>query len=94
MGGTITLVTTYPYDDTATIVVINNADMPLYVRIPGWASHATVYVNESPQATPANGTMLRVPLSKGQNTVVINFNPSIRLEPGYNGCGDWNIYVD
>ena len=57
--GTISLVTDYPYDDVATVVVINNAPLPVYLRIPVWANNASVFVNERQIAAP-NGTMLKV----------------------------------
>ncbi len=59
-GASINLITDYPYDDVATIVVIANAPLPVYVRIPVWATNATLYVNEEQQPTPQNGTMYKV----------------------------------
>jgi hypothetical protein len=40
--------------------VIANAPLPVYVRIPGWASAATVFVNEAQQTDIQNGTMFKV----------------------------------
>jgi DUF1680 family protein len=53
-------VTNYPYDDEVTIVVLANAPLPLYVRIPCWASNASLWLNEQELPQPSNCTMFKV----------------------------------
>ncbi len=59
-GGSVSVVTDYPYDDVVTVIVLANSAMPVYLRIPVWATNATVYANEQLQEQPANGTMYQV----------------------------------
>ena len=83
-GATVQTITNYPYDDTVTIVTLSSAAFPLYVRIPGWATNATIYLNEQQLKQPLNGTMYKVNIVDQHSTVTINFNPTIRIEQGYN----------
>ena len=77
-GGVVDLETSYPFDDTATVTVTNkdSAPMPVYLRIPEWATKATVN-----GAAAANGTMFKTAAKANADTkFVIAFNPEIRVE--------------
>lgn len=37
-GAKITILTDYPFSDTISVTVQANYDMPLYLRVPGWAT--------------------------------------------------------
>lgn len=76
-GGTIDVDGEYPFDDVMTVTVNASKDaIPLQLRIPSWATAATVNGTKA-----ANGTMYRVVCDPLQTTVVtIRFNPEIRLE--------------
>jgi len=80
-GDTVDIDTAYPYEDTVRIHVTAAKAMPLYVRIPGWASNATVN-----GAAAKNGTMHKVDCEAGGNTVTLELNPEIRLETWDNGA--------
>jgi DUF1680 family protein len=41
-GSTVDIETNYPFDDQITVTLVAKKDMPLYVRIPAWATKATV----------------------------------------------------
>ena len=68
----------YPFGDTATITVTANKPTTLKVRIPGWASHATVDGKPAP-----NGTLVAVPCLVGKTTVVVDLKPKVRVERGW-----------
>lgn len=75
-GSTVDIDTDYPYEDDVRITVDAKAAMPLYVRIPGWATAATI--NGKP-AGP-NGTMVKQMCSAGKNMFTLSFSPDIRIE--------------
>jgi DUF1680 family protein len=86
-GATVNVVTEYPFGDNITVTVSNRpAGMPLYVRIPPWATTATYSVNggaNTPIPAAAANTMYSVPLNGATGntvTVVIEFNPAIRVD--------------
>jgi len=74
-NSTVEIVGNYPFDDQMTVNVQATKEMPLYLRIPGWATAATV--NGDPTT---NGTMHKVSCPVGWSTVDIQFNPEIRFE--------------
>src|SRR5437868_6867705 len=86
-GAVVTVTTDYPFDDSVSIVVDNRpAGMPVYVRIPMWATAATVSVNggaPTPVGAAAANTMYSVPLGGATGpsvTIVLNTNPAIRVD--------------
>eukprot|EP00928_Gymnodinium_smaydae_P081874 TRINITY_DN65310_c0_g1_i1.p1 TRINITY_DN65310_c0_g1~~TRINITY_DN65310_c0_g1_i1.p1 ORF type:complete len:720 (-),score=51.12 TRINITY_DN65310_c0_g1_i1:151-2271(-) len=75
--GHVEIVTAYPFADDAQVIVTSAKPTNLYMRIPSWASEAEVPLLGG---RVANGTMVRVPVPAGRLSVVVNFNPKIRLE--------------
>jgi hypothetical protein len=86
---TVSIATEYPFGDTATVTVTpsSSAPVPVQLRIPSWASGATLSINGgAPQPlTGSNGTFFPT-TATGATTFTINFNPTIRLETYYNGA--------
>ena len=76
-AGTLDVQTDYPFDDTVTVVVNNSGakPMPLYLRVPTWATGATVDGQPA-----ANGTMAKVQCPVGSSTHTLELHPEIRLE--------------
>jgi hypothetical protein len=80
--------TDYPFDDVVTVTVTGaTAGMPLYVRIPSWATAATLAVNGGAAAPVggANGTMFKVAAPAATTTVVLDTAPTLRVSTWYNG---------
>jgi hypothetical protein len=89
-GGSLTVDTEYPFGDSVTMTYAGTAgSTPLYVRIPSWATAATITVGGAAPVSvgSANGTMYAVgPVAAG-TPVVLATNPSVRLSgPWYNGA--------
>merc|ERR1719272_2334695 len=80
-GSVVDIETEYPFEDVATITVTAKKDMPVYLRIPNWATQATVDGNAA-----ANGTMWKGEAKQGTTKFVIEFNPTVRLEEWDNGA--------
>ena len=59
-GGTVDIDTTYPFGDTATVTVSSPAATPVYLRVPGWATGATIN-GEAVQNGTAAGCRGRLP---------------------------------
>ena len=89
-GATVIVATAYPFGDNATIAVKASPTgaFNLYVRIPGWAVHATIALNNvdgkvggAPIKAP-NGTIYGPIAVKagGTLTVVLELHPVIRVE--------------
>ncbi len=79
--GTLTIDTTYPFDDTVTFIFNTTREAPLHIRIPIWAHSATLsYNGETLSPAPQNGTMYTVDCVTGVNTLVLSLNPVIRVE--------------
>ena len=76
-GSTVDIDTNYPYEDTVRITVNAKAAMPLYVRIPGWATGTTV--NGQTDGV-VNGTMHKVACAAGTTSVTVVFAPEIRVQ--------------
>eukprot|EP00755_Sulcionema_specki_P025382 Sspe_Gene.83189::Locus_54572_Transcript_1_1_Confidence_1.000_Length_947::g.83189::m.83189 len=88
-GSTVRIVTTYPFGDdvNVTLAVPHTASgsVPLRIRIPSWADQAVLLVDGVPQKAP-NGTMVTVSrrcAPGGVLRVVLQLNPSIRVEKGW-----------
>jgi hypothetical protein len=78
---TVTVMTAYPFGDTATVVVSPPAAAStIQLRLPSWATAATVALNDNPPGPVGdyNGTFFALPLPAGQPTkITVNFNPSM-----------------
>merc|ERR1719375_1532232 len=85
VGGGAHIVTDskYPFSDSARITVTAQKAMQLKIRIPGWASKATV--NGQPVK---NGTFAILPCAVGQTMAHVELNPEIHLEYGWGGYGN------
>jgi hypothetical protein len=88
-GPTVTVVvdTEYPFGDDLNITLTGApAGTPFYIRVPGWATQATLSVNGSPAASLAgqNGTMYRVVLPEpnpdGTHVLAYALNPQIFVD--------------
>eukprot|EP00041_Stephanoeca_diplocostata_P014288 m.258596 g.258596 ORF g.258596 m.258596 type:complete len:767 (-) comp19647_c0_seq1:385-2685(-) len=71
-GSTVEIDTSYPYEDEVRLTVDAKRPMPLYVRIPAWATHATL-----DGQSVANGTMVKKPCVTGANTFKLDFAPQL-----------------
>jgi hypothetical protein len=70
-GSTVTIATDYPFGDDATITAVAaSADVPVYIRIPGFANAATVSVNGGAPSPVKNGTLHSVTATKGKTTTI------------------------
>ncbi|KAL1515675.1 hypothetical protein AB1Y20_002292 [Prymnesium parvum] len=74
-GGRVSIETTYPFGDTATVSVEAPSGTRVYLRVPGWATRATVN-----GARAANGTMWQGVAAGGTTRFTLDFRPSTRLE--------------
>lgn len=86
--------TDYPFGDTVAITVDLTAgvtgttqeaaaDIPVHIRIPGWATKATV--DGSPAA---NGTLHPVIAKAGsKSSFNVDFSPEVRVETGWGSHG-------
>jgi uncharacterized protein len=86
----VSVSTLFPFGDSATVTVTPNTagkDVPVLLRIPSWASAATLSVNGAAPAplTGSNGTFYPTSTVNGAaTTFTLSFNPEIRLEPYFN----------
>merc|ERR1712166_251265 len=79
----VTVDSNYPFDDVATVIVKATKAITAKIRIPGWATQATVNGN-----AVANGTFVTVVCSASSTTVIdvrLYYEP--RLEIGWGGSG-------
>eukprot|EP01062_Namystynia_karyoxenos_P031287 TRINITY_DN23219_c0_g1_i1.p1 TRINITY_DN23219_c0_g1~~TRINITY_DN23219_c0_g1_i1.p1 ORF type:complete len:759 (+),score=211.75 TRINITY_DN23219_c0_g1_i1:84-2360(+) len=80
-GASVDIDTEYPFGDSVTVTVTVAADTPVYLRIPAWATRATVN-----GAGAANGTMHKAVAAKGKSVFTLEFNPEVFLEEWDNGA--------
>ena len=101
-GVTVTVDTEYPFNDDVNVTLSGlTSALPLYIRIPSWATGATLSVNGAAPINvgSANNTMYfvgKVSPAPGGNTatVILHTNPTIRLSgPWYNGAGEGLIHT-
>jgi len=92
-GAKINVTTEYPFGDDVSIAITSVpgsiGTYPVYVRIPDWATAATISVNGGAPVNVGsqNGTMYKVDLSAATGsavTIVLATNPSIRVDYWYN----------
>jgi uncharacterized protein len=74
----LTVNSSYPFGDTASISVAAANRTTLKIRIPGWAFGATVNGRQV-----ANGTLAEVLCPPGTTAVVVDLRPTIRFERGW-----------
>ena len=87
-SGTVSVVTDYPFGDSATVTVTptGTAPLPVFLRIPSWATGATLAVNGGspmPLGPLVAGTFYRtetVGAAGTATTYVVNFAPAILME--------------
>ena len=95
-GVSVNVTGDYPFDDNVTIALAGlpagALTFPLYVRVPSWATAATLSVNGAAPVSvgSANGTMLKVAwggADAGPTASVTLFtNPAVRVAPAFNGA--------
>jgi hypothetical protein len=83
---TISQTTSYPFDDVVTFDVSSDSAFPFYVRIPGWASGATVQVGSSTPSPTTPGAHFRAQLPSGKSQVVLRLNMNFKVERRYNNA--------
>lgn len=83
-GSTIDIDTTYPFEDTVAITVTAKSGMPIYLRIPSWASKATL---DGKPVGPA-GSMYKVLVSVGLTKLSLALSPEIKVEQWGDTPGD------
>jgi hypothetical protein len=83
---TVNVTSQFPFEDTVTIAVAGAADpgFVLRVRVPTWATGASLSVDGAAAKPVAAGEMAPVRFSAATGTVVLNLNPQPRLEIGFN----------
>jgi len=75
-GTTVDIDTTYPFGDTAEVTFSNvPKQMTVHLRIPGWATKATVNGKLA-----QNGTMWEGVANAGTTKFSVEFNPAVRLQ--------------
>lgn len=80
---TVAVDTEYPFGDTATVVVTAAQGTPVSLRVPTWATAATLSINgAAPQAIGGkNGTFVTVStITQPSCTFLIDFAPAIRVD--------------
>ena len=93
-GVTVSVSGDYPFEDDVTITVVNpnasiTSPVPLQVRIPAWATTATLSINGNTPFSVGEwaGTMYSVPLGNSVSasgyTVTLYTNPVIRVQTGW-----------
>ena len=84
-GATVSIDTTYPFGQTATLLVTvpDAHTTTVHIRIPGWASGATV------DGAPAvSGALHPVPLQAGRTRIEVRLPMSVRVERGWGMRGE------
>lgn len=84
----VTVTTDYPFGDVATIDVVGPVNLPIQFRVPSWATGATMAVNGGAAVNigASNGTFYTVTGTNTSTSIVVHFNPFIRIEQRYNGA--------
>ena len=70
--------TGYPFGDTATVTVTATKATTVKIRIPGWATKATVDGKHS-----ANGTLVAIACAVGSTVVNVDLAPAVVVEEGW-----------
>ena len=69
----------YPFSGDVTINLNTTTALDLLVRVPGWAAGATATIIKEKKIL-TNGTLARLPLTKGISVVTLHFPMMVRLE--------------
>jgi len=77
-AATVHIDTAYPFGDNATILVTAQKATQIRVRIPGWATAATMNGK-----AVLNGTLAVADCAKGNTTISVELNPHVRVEKGW-----------
>jgi len=83
---TISQTTSYPFDDTVTFDVSSDSGFPFYLRIPGWASGATVQIGGGKAANANPGTHFLAQLPQGKSQVILKLPMAFSIERRYNNA--------
>ena len=77
--------TSYPFGDSALVTVAAPVGTPVRLRVPGWATAATLSVNGGSPLKLANGTFHLVPQPTATATYSVDFAPEVRVEAYFAG---------
>ena len=77
-NATVAVDSAYPFGDTAKIAVTADGAVTVAVRIPGWATAATVDGKPA-----ANGTLVSIRCAAGSTTIAVDLAPTVRVERGW-----------
>ncbi len=81
----IVVETGYPFEDQVRIAITSEVNIPLSLRIPAWATSATVSVGDgAAQAVPAG--RFHILSVEGGSSIVLDFNPAFRIVPRDRGA--------
>jgi DUF1680 family protein len=75
--------TTYPFADDATVTVTAPVGTPVRLRVPGWATAARICVGGGACVAAANGTFWTTTQATPTATYSIDFAPVIRVDTSY-----------
>eukprot|EP01116_Phalansterium_solitarium_P013518 TRINITY_DN30900_c0_g1_i1.p1 TRINITY_DN30900_c0_g1~~TRINITY_DN30900_c0_g1_i1.p1 ORF type:complete len:747 (-),score=282.91 TRINITY_DN30900_c0_g1_i1:136-2376(-) len=86
-AASVEVVTDYPFGDDATVTVQAPVGIVVQLRVPSWATSATLAVNGSSPTTIGSysGQFYNVTTTSTTTVLAVSFNPAIRLERWYNG---------
>ena len=76
----VSVITDYPFDDSALVTVAAPVGTRVRLRIPVWASSAQVCAGTSPCAPAANGTFHVAVTTAASMNYTVHFNPTVRVE--------------
>jgi hypothetical protein len=83
---TISLNTQYPFGSTLTFKIQSAVAFPFYLRIPGWASAATVQINSGATKPAPAGKFYVVQVPAGGTTVVLTLPMEFYVTRRYNNA--------
>lgn len=84
-AATVAVNTTYPFGDSAAVTVRAPVGTPVRLRIPGWATGATVSINGGARVSARNGTFFLAPQPAPTSTFDVDFAPCVRVEAFFAG---------
>eukprot|EP01102_Stenamoeba_stenopodia_P009146 TRINITY_DN2685_c0_g1_i1.p1 TRINITY_DN2685_c0_g1~~TRINITY_DN2685_c0_g1_i1.p1 ORF type:complete len:241 (+),score=48.35 TRINITY_DN2685_c0_g1_i1:67-789(+) len=79
----IALQTDYPFGEELDFAITATQSFPFYIRIPDWATNASVQANNK-VFYPEAGTFFVVDVSEGNSKIVVNFPMVFRATQRYN----------
>jgi hypothetical protein len=85
--GTLRVDTEYPWSDDVIVRLTANVALQLFVRIPSWATNASVRLNNGAPAAAAAGTYHMVNCPAGNTLFQVDLSPEIRVERHWGGPG-------